>query len=55
LTRSFGWDAYDSFLQHDGQELNRVLCEKLEENLKGTSVEGTIDKLFRGHTVHYIN
>ena len=23
LTRSFGWDAYDSFMQHDVQELNR--------------------------------
>ena len=55
LTRSFGWDAYDSFLQHDVQELNRVLCERLEEKMKGTSVEGTIDKLFQGHTVNYIN
>lgn len=55
LTRSFGWDAYDSFTQHDVQELNRVLCEKLEEKMKGTSVEGTIQKLFEGHTVNYIN
>ena len=55
LTRSFGWDAYDSFLQHDVQELNRVLCDKLEEKMKGTSVEGTIQKLFQGHTVNYIN
>ena len=55
LTRSFGWDAYDSFMQHDVQELNRVLCEKLEEKMKGTSVEGTIAKLFEGHTVNYIN
>ena len=54
LTRSFGWDAYDSFLQHDVQELNRVLCENLEEKMKGTSVEGTIQKLFEGHTVNYI-
>lgn len=34
LTKSFGWDSYDAFLQHDVQELNRVLCEKLEEKMK---------------------
>ena len=45
----------DRLKQHDVQELNRVLCEKLEEKMKGTSVEGTIAKLFEGHTVNYIN
>jgi ubiquitin carboxyl-terminal hydrolase 7 len=55
LTRSFGWDAYDSFMQHDVQELNRVLCEKLDEKMKQTTVEGTIQKLFEGHTSSYIN
>ena len=34
LTKSFGWDTYESFLQHDVQELNRVLCEKLENKMK---------------------
>ncbi|KAI3752582.1 hypothetical protein L2E82_24616 [Cichorium intybus] len=34
LTKSFGWDTYDSFMQHDVQELNRVLCEKLEDKMK---------------------
>lgn len=34
LTKSFGWDMYDSFMQHDVQELNRVLCEKLEDKMK---------------------
>ena len=34
LTKSFGWDAFDSFMQHDVQELNRVLCEKLEDKMK---------------------
>ncbi|KAI7746099.1 hypothetical protein M8C21_024664, partial [Ambrosia artemisiifolia] len=33
LTKSFGWDTYDSFMQHDVQELNRVLCEKLEDKM----------------------
>lgn len=36
LTKSFGWDTYDSFMQHDVQELNRVLCEKLEDKMKVT-------------------
>ncbi|KAK1397329.1 Ubiquitinyl hydrolase 1 [Heracleum sosnowskyi] len=54
LTKSFGWDTYDSFMQHDVQELNRVLSEKLEDKMKGTVVEGTIQKLFEGHHMNYI-
>ncbi|XP_055829914.1 ubiquitin C-terminal hydrolase 13-like isoform X2 [Solanum dulcamara] len=54
LTKSFGWDSHDSFLQHDVQELNRVLCEKLEGKMKGTLVEGTIQHLFEGHNMNYI-
>lgn len=34
LTRSFGWDTADAFQQHDVQELNRVLCDRLEEKMK---------------------
>lgn len=34
LTKSFGWGTYDAFMQHDVQELNRVLCDKLEEKMK---------------------
>ncbi|XP_047962654.1 ubiquitin C-terminal hydrolase 12-like isoform X1 [Salvia hispanica] len=54
LTKSFGWDTYDSFMQHDVQELNRVLSEKLEDKMKGTVVEGTIQKLFEGNHMNYI-
>ncbi|XP_019427988.1 PREDICTED: ubiquitin carboxyl-terminal hydrolase 13-like isoform X3 [Lupinus angustifolius] len=54
LTKSFGWDSYDSFTQHDVQELNRVLSEKLEDKMKGTVVEGTIQHLFEGHHMNYI-
>ncbi|KAF5930202.1 hypothetical protein HYC85_031075 [Camellia sinensis] len=54
LPKSFGWDTYDSFMQHDVQELNRVLCEKLEDKMKGTVVEGTIQQLFEGHHMNYI-
>lgn len=34
LTKSFGWKGFDSFLQHDVQEFNRVLQDKLEEKMK---------------------
>ena len=54
LTQSFGWDSYEAFQQHDVQELNRVLCDNLEGKMKGTAVDGTIDKLFKGHMLNYI-
>jgi ubiquitin carboxyl-terminal hydrolase 7 len=34
LTQSFGWDSYESFVQHDAQEFERVLLECLENNMK---------------------
>lgn len=80
LTKSFGWDTQDSFMQHDVQEFNRVLCEKLEHKmqvnltgviyelywcelcndfsnwcLQGTLVEGTIQMLFEGNLINFIN
>jgi Ubiquitin carboxyl-terminal hydrolase len=39
LTRSFGWTAYDSFTQHDVQELNRVLMDELETKMKVSVVD----------------
>ena len=30
----FGWKSLDSFLQHDVQEFNRVLQDKLESKMK---------------------
>ncbi|KNC51539.1 nc protein [Thecamonas trahens ATCC 50062] len=54
LTKSFGWDAMESFYQHDVQELNRVLCDNLETKMKGTEVEGAIGKLFEGKLFNYI-
>ncbi len=36
------------------QELNRVLCEKLEEKMKGTRVERVINELFEGHMLNFI-
>ena len=34
LTKSFGWDSIDSFLQHDVQEFCRVLLDNLENKMK---------------------
>ncbi|XP_026420623.1 ubiquitin carboxyl-terminal hydrolase 13-like [Papaver somniferum] len=54
LTKSFGWNTQESFMQRDVKELSRVLCEKLEIRMKGTAVEGTIQHLFEGHHMNYI-
>ena len=39
LTKSFGWDTMDVFMQHDVQEMSRVLLDNLEMKMKGTAVE----------------
>eukprot|EP00127_Corallochytrium_limacisporum_P005023 Clim_evm19s197 gene=Clim_evmTU19s197 len=54
LTRSFGWDTMDTFLQRDVQEFSRVLCSHLETKLKGTEVETLISDLFEGKMKSYI-
>ncbi|XP_034946469.1 ubiquitin carboxyl-terminal hydrolase 7 isoform X3 [Chelonus insularis] len=54
LTKSFGWETLDSFMQHDVQEFLRVLLDKLESKMKGTCVEGTVPKLFEGKMASFI-
>ncbi|GAA5900428.1 uncharacterized protein JCM6883_002840 [Sporobolomyces salmoneus] len=54
LTKSFGWKGFDSFLQHDVQEFNRVLCDKLETKMKGTQADGAIKRLFSGTMKSYV-
>jgi ubiquitin carboxyl-terminal hydrolase 7 len=54
LTKSFGWDTIDSFLQHDVQELARVLCDNLETKMAKTSVDGTMKYLLEGVCKNYI-
>lgn len=54
LTKSFGWETLDSFMQHDVQEFLRVLLDKLEIKMKGTCVEGTVPKLFEGKMISFI-
>lgn len=41
-------------MQHDVQEFNRVLCDKLETKMKGTAVEGAINWLLEGKMKSYV-
>jgi ubiquitin carboxyl-terminal hydrolase 7 len=34
LTKSFGWDSWDVFTQHDVQEMSRVLMDNLETKVR---------------------
>ncbi|KAG9295196.1 hypothetical protein G9A89_006177 [Geosiphon pyriformis] len=54
LTKSFGWDSLDSFMQHDVQEFNRVLQDNLEGKMKNTEADGAITKLFLGKMKSYV-
>lgn len=55
LTKSFGWKSLDSFLQHDVQEFNRVLQEKLETKMKvcvqalEADLRGASSRVFSGY------
>lgn len=48
LTRAFGWETLESFIQSDVQEFSRVLLDELEGKMKGTPAEGSIERLFVG-------
>ena len=54
LTRSFGWTGSDSFVQHDVQELCRVLYDALEEALRGTQQSELIKSLYEGELCDYV-
>ncbi|EPX73668.1 ubiquitin carboxy terminal hydrolase Ubp22 [Schizosaccharomyces octosporus yFS286] len=53
LTKSFGWDSLDSFMQHDVQEFNRVLQDNLERSMEGT-MENALKNLFCGKMKSYV-
>ncbi|KAI5285731.1 hypothetical protein KEM54_000337 [Ascosphaera aggregata] len=55
LTGSFGWESRQIFEQQDVQELSRKLMERLEEKMKGTSVEKALEELFVGKSKTYIS
>lgn len=54
LTKSFGWDSNDAFTQHDVQELNRVLMDRLESAMKGTRIEKKLNDVFVGKMKSFI-
>lgn len=54
LTKSFGWDSADAFTQHDVQEMNRILMDKLESAMKGSDIEGKLNDIFVGKMKSYI-
>ncbi|KAL0095137.1 hypothetical protein F4703DRAFT_1766363 [Phycomyces blakesleeanus] len=54
LTKSFGWDSLEAFMQHDVQEFNRVLQNNMEIKMKGTPADGAISNLFVGKMKSYI-
>jgi hypothetical protein len=54
LIRAFGWTTQEQFTQQDVQEMMRVLLDKLEENMKGTVVDGVVKYLFCGKERSFI-
>ena len=60
LTNTFGWDSLDRFVQHDAQELVRVLFDRLQSRLQvvptepGTQASDLISELFCGQTETHI-
>jgi ubiquitin carboxyl-terminal hydrolase 47 len=51
LTKSFRWDAAQAFVQHDVQELCRLLFDALEQAFAGTA---DVTRLFRGELVDFL-
>ena len=54
LTHSFGWTTADAFTQHDVQELNRILMDRLETKMKGTEIDGCLNDIFVGKMKSFI-
>lgn len=54
LTHSFGWTTADAFQQHDVQELNRILMDRLETKMKGTNIDGCLNDIFVGKMKSFI-
>ena len=48
LTDSFGWSSDEVLVHQDIQELNRLLFEQLEINLRDTTERDLISDLYKG-------
>eukprot|EP01027_Heterolobosea_sp_BB2_P019374 GEZU01027193.1.p1 GENE.GEZU01027193.1~~GEZU01027193.1.p1 ORF type:complete len:452 (-),score=79.77 GEZU01027193.1:106-1461(-) len=54
LTSSFGWTGAQQQIQHDVQELNRVLFDVIETSLKHTDEKDLVSSLYQGKFVNKI-
>ncbi|CAG8473953.1 35423_t:CDS:10, partial [Racocetra persica] len=54
LTKSFGLDSVDDYIQYDVQEFDRMLLDCLENKMKNTYADGAISKLFAGEMKNYV-
>jgi len=54
LTKSFGWTDSEAFIQHDVQELCRVLFDALEKAWQGTDQANLINELYQGEMKDYV-
>ena len=54
LIKAFGWDSMDAFTQHDAQELQRILCDRLEASLKRTRMDGELARLLEGKVENFV-
>lgn len=54
LTKSFGWSNVDVLMQHDIQEMMRVLIDKIEGRMKNTLLEPILPSIFQGKFVSYV-
>jgi len=54
LTRSFGWDGMDAYVQQDLHELARLLFDQVEGRISETPHKGLLENLFQGKQRSYI-
>lgn len=54
LTKSFGWSTVDVLMQHDVQEMMRVLIDRIETRMKNTLLEPILPSIFQGKFVSYV-
>lgn len=54
LTKSFGWDDSEGYVQNDVNELCRVLFDVCEKCFKGTKNENLIKSLYEGKYFEYL-
>lgn len=54
LTKSFGWSNGEVLMQHDIQEMMRVLLDKIEIRMTNTLLEPILPRMFQGKFVSYV-